>query len=126
VCVSTKDDRTAAPEIVQGKPYSPFAAGTVICCALFRSYVSAACYPLTAFGGADAATDMWSLGVILYCLLFRGFPFYDEDPRELVQKILSQPIFVPPHVNPSVSLRFIRHLSPIIRRVLTARRRGTS
>ena len=33
------------------------------------------------------ASDMWSMGVLLYTMLYGQFPFYDDDPQKLFRKI---------------------------------------
>ena len=30
---------------------------------------------------------MWSMGVLLYTMLYGQFPFYDDDPQKLFRKI---------------------------------------
>jgi len=59
-----------APEIVKKKPYS------------------------------GVAVDIWSLGVILYCMICHGFPFHAEDPEQLREKIVHQPLQFPASISP--------------------------
>ena len=39
---------------------------------------------------------MWALGVMLFTMLFGGFPFYDDDPKKLFCKIKSGNFHFPP------------------------------
>jgi serine/threonine protein kinase len=38
------------------------------------------------------AADIWSLGVVLYCLIHSAFPFYDEEPAVVKARIATAPI----------------------------------
>jgi len=73
-----------APEIIKNKPYS------------------------------GAVADMWSLGVVLYCLVCNGFPFFDKEFGAMRQKILYQPLMFPPTISIEardlISLLLIRNV----------------
>eukprot|EP00731_Ephydatia_muelleri_P032207 Em0023g714a len=41
------------------------------------------------------ASDMWSMGVLLFTMLFGQFPFYDNEPQELFKKIRAASYTIP-------------------------------
>lgn len=41
-------------------------------------------------GYSGQQADIWSLGVVLYCIVERKLPFYDENLLQLFQKIESE------------------------------------
>jgi len=59
----------SAPEIIKNKPYT------------------------------GITVDMWSLGIVLYCLICNGFPYFDKDFNSMKQKILYQPLMFPPNIS---------------------------
>lgn len=40
-------------------------------------------------------SDMWALGVVLFMMLYRQFPFFESTPTELFKKIKSAEYFIP-------------------------------
>jgi len=46
--------------------------------------------------------DVWSLGVILYELLFSRRPWYGRNEEELLFNILSRPLWFPKEISPSI------------------------
>merc|ERR1712025_1016490 len=40
--------------------------------------------------------DLWSVGVVLFCMLFRFAPYWDESPIKMQMAIMSQPVVYPP------------------------------
>ncbi|XP_063435547.1 testis-specific serine/threonine-protein kinase 3-like [Mytilus trossulus] len=43
--------------------------------------------------------DMWSMGVMLYVMLFGAFPFSDSDATSMVQSQISNTLFFPENTN---------------------------
>lgn len=41
------------------------------------------------------AIDVWAIGIMLYAMLFGELPFNDEDEKELIRKIRTEPIKFP-------------------------------
>ena len=46
------------------------------------------------------AVDIWSAGVLLYVITVGKVPFEDENPRQLLTKILETPVVFPPFLSP--------------------------
>lgn len=40
-------------------------------------------------------SDMWALGVVLFMMLYRQFPFFESTPSELFKRIKSAEYFIP-------------------------------
>lgn len=40
-------------------------------------------------------SDMWALGVVLFMMLYRQFPFFEQTPTALFKKIKSAEYFIP-------------------------------
>ena len=47
------------------------------------------CSPEVLINDYDNSCDVWSCGVLMYCLLCGYFPFYGEEKEEITRKILS-------------------------------------
>lgn len=43
-------------------------------------------------------SDMWALGVVLFMMLFRQFPFFEQTPTALFKKIKAAEYFIPLYV----------------------------
>lgn len=43
-------------------------------------------------------SDMWALGVVLFMMLYRQFPFFESTPTALFKKIKSAEYFIPMYV----------------------------
>ncbi len=50
-------------------------------------------------GYSGRAADMWSLGVMLYTMLFGRYPFHDNEPSALFSKIRSGHFILPDTVS---------------------------
>lgn len=74
----------AAPEVIQGLEYNPMKA------------------------------DMWAMGVVLYALLFGGFPFSDADASEMVAVQLSNTLFFPENASETLKSLISSMLEPSV------------
>jgi serine/threonine-protein kinase len=52
----------------------------------------------------DARSDIWSLGIILYCLVSRGFPFEAETTQAIIASVLRDQPRQPTQWNPELPL----------------------
>lgn len=56
---------------------------------------------------AGKPSDMWSLGVVLFMMLYGQFPFYDKDPTQLFKKIRKADFTIPSKFNTSMQINDI-------------------
>nr|XP_039261078.1 uncharacterized protein LOC120337384 [Styela clava] len=54
---------------------------------------------------AGKPSDMWSLGVVLFMMLYGQFPFYDQEPPKLFKKIKKADFVIPsnPHTTSQIN-----------------------
>ncbi|GFE52959.1 CAMK CAMKL kinase [Babesia ovis] len=77
-------------------------------------------------GYCGKSADIWSLGILLYAMLFGELPWHNEDInlREAVQQIVNNPITFPPEMSPSLTnllgemLQINPSLRPTVKEVL--------
>ncbi|GAB0490998.1 hypothetical protein MMPV_002241 [Pyropia vietnamensis] len=69
--------------------------------------------------------DVWSAGVLVYCLLVGHPPFYDSDTRKLIDSITTGTFEIPSFVSPSAAdfIRLMINVVPDERPPLAAMRR---
>lgn len=75
----------AAPEMLSGKKYMGTGISTIL------SY--------TGHLTTSAEVDIWSLGIIFYCLLIGTLPFDDDDENVMREKIIAGEYEIPEWVN---------------------------
>jgi len=45
------------------------------------------------------SADVWSLGIVLYIMLCGAYPFVDQDPKKLFEKIMTGKLYLPGHLS---------------------------
>jgi len=74
------------------------------------AYVSPEIIRGTPFDGQKS--DCWSLGIVLYTMIFGSFPFNGQNPKELFQQILKQE----PVLSQNVSSQLVSLLSELLQK----------
>ncbi|VDI35900.1 Hypothetical predicted protein [Mytilus galloprovincialis] len=58
--------------------------------------------------------DMWSMGVMLYVMLFGAFPFSDSDATSMVQSQISNTLSFPENTNETLKSLISSMLEPSV------------
>lgn len=66
---------------------------------------------INVFDLSGKSTDIWSMGVTLYQLLFQSLPFYSNSMVELFDKIVNQEVTLPDGINPNLKELFAKILA---------------